>query len=112
MIGIDRADELGRLCVPPGDGVCVAVIRRRKVRHAAGVIGQFPSNDAWLIGVAQNYSPYILVKCFPDLLIGVKVIMRLLFTKLLNIDIHTAYVVSNLQPMHIINRGLDTDRSY
>jgi hypothetical protein len=95
MITIDRADELGCLCVPPGDSVCVALIRSGKGRSAAGVIGQFPSNDAWLIDVARNYKPYILVKCFPDLLIRVKFVMRLPYTKLLNIDIHTTYIVSN-----------------
>ena len=95
MIAIDRADELGRLCVPSGDGVRVALIRSGKGRSAAGVVGKFPSDDAWLIGVARNYKPYILVKCFPDLLIRVKFVMGLLCTKLLNIGIHTAYVVSN-----------------
>lgn len=96
MIGIDRADELGCVGVPPGDGVCVAVLRRGKGRGAAGVIGQFPSNDAWLIAVAPDYSFYILVKLFPYLLVRVKFVMRLLFsTELLNIDIHTAYMVSS-----------------
>lgn len=57
VIGIDRADELGCLRVPSGDGVCVAVIRRGKSRATASVIGQLPSNDTWLIGVARNHEP-------------------------------------------------------
>ncbi len=57
MIGIDRADELGCLCVPSCNGVCVAAIRRGKSRIATSVIGQFPGNDARLIGVARNYKP-------------------------------------------------------
>ncbi len=95
VITIDRADELGCLGVPPGDSVCVAVFRSGKGRDAAGVIGQFPRDDAWLIGVARNYKLYILVKFLPDLLIGEEFIMGLLFTKLLNIGIHTAYIVPN-----------------
>jgi len=39
VIGIDGADEFGCLCVPSGDGVCVAVTRRGKSRAAASVIG-------------------------------------------------------------------------
>lgn len=95
MIAIDRADELGRLCVPPGEGVRVALIRRGNGRGTTGVIGQFPSNDAWLVGVARSYKLHILVKCFPDMLICVKFIMRPLCPKRLNIDIHTTYVVPN-----------------
>ena len=113
MIAIDRADELGCLCVPPGDGVCVAVFRRGKGRGAAGVISQFPANDAWFVGVARNYKLDILVECLPDLLIGVEFIMGLLYTKLLNISIHTAYVVSDQRQVHVIDqRIVYTNRSY
>ena len=103
VIAIDRANELGCLGVPPSEGVCVALIRRGKGRGTTGVVGQFPSNDAWFIGVARNYKPYILVKCFPDVLVREKFIMRLLCTKLLNIGIHTAYAVPNYQQIHIID---------
>src|SRR6266852_2507838 len=93
VITIYRADELGCLGVPPGDGVCVAVFRSGKGRDAAGVVRQFPRDDACLIGVARNYKLNILVECLPDLLIGEEFIVGLLFTKLLNIGIHTAYSI-------------------
>jgi hypothetical protein len=95
MIGIDRADELGCLCVPFCNSVCVAAIRRGKSRVATSVIGQFPGNDARLIGVSRNYKPYVFIEFLSDLLIGVKFVMCLLYTKLLNIGIHTAYAISS-----------------
>ena len=111
VIGVDRADEFGCVCVPQGDGVCVAKIGRGQGRVAASVIGDLPSNDARLIDVARNYKLYILVEFFSDHHIGIKFVMGLCYTKLLDIKIHTAYVISSQHQVRLIERVLDTDRS-
>ena len=95
VVGVDRADELGCLCVPFGNDVRVALIRRGHGRFAASVIGQLPSNDARLIGIARNHKLYILVEFFSDLHIGVKFVMCLRYAELFNVKIHTTYEISS-----------------
>ena len=52
VIGIDGTDKLSCLCVPPGDGVRVAMLRSTNGRVAAGVVGQFPGDDVRLVNIA------------------------------------------------------------
>ena len=112
MIGVDRADEFGCLCVPFGDGIRVALTRSGQSRVAAGVIGQLPSNDAWLIDIARNHKLYILVEFSSDSHVRVKFVMRLRYAELFDVKIHTTYEISGKQQVRTIEGGLDTDRSH
>jgi hypothetical protein len=93
VIGIDGLDETGLICVPLGDGVRVAARRSRNARVATRVVGQLPGHNGWLIGVARNDKLNKAVELRPDVQISVKLVMRLLYTKLLNVNVHTAVVI-------------------
>ena len=90
MIGIDGAEKVGCLCVPPGDGVRVALIRSAEGRVAASIVGQLPCKDVWLIDIARNDKLYKLVELLPDVHIGVKFVMLLLYAKFSNVGVHPA----------------------
>ncbi len=92
VIGIDGLDETGFICVPLGDGVRVAARRSANTRVATRVVGQLPGHDGRLIGVARDDKLNKLVELRPDVHISVKLVMRLIYTKLLNVKVHTAYV--------------------
>lgn len=77
VIGIDRTDVIGCICVPLGDGIRVAEFRSAKCRVAASVIGQFPSDDGRLVGIARNNELHIVEEFLPDAHIGVKFVMCL-----------------------------------
>ena len=90
VIGIDGLDETGFVCVPLGDGVRVAARRSGNARVATRVVGQLPGHDGRLIGVALNDKLNKLVELRADVQINVKLVMCLIYTKLLNVKVHTA----------------------
>ena len=90
VIGIDGLHETGFVCVPLGDGVRVAARRSANARVATRVVGQLPGHDGRLIGVARNDKLNKLVELRPDVQISVKFVMGLIYTKLLNVKVHTA----------------------
>ena len=90
VIGIDGLDETGFICVPLGDSVRVAARRSGNARVATRVVGQLPGHDGRLIGVALNDKLNKLVELRPDVQINVKLVMGLIYTKLLNVKVHTA----------------------
>ena len=77
VIGVDGTDVIGRICVPLGDGIGVAEFRSRKCRVAASVIGQFPSDDGRLVGIARNNKLHIVEEFLPDVRIGEKFVVCL-----------------------------------
>jgi hypothetical protein len=89
MIGIDATNKTRCICVPLGDDVRVALPRSFNGRVAASVIGQLPGKDSGLINIARNDKLYIFEELLPDVHVGVKFVMCLLYTKFSNVSIHT-----------------------
>ena len=89
MIGIDGLGELGFICMPLGDGVCVAARRSANTRVATKIIGELPGHDGRLIGIAHDDKLNKHVELCPHVQISVKLVMCLFYAKLLNIKVHT-----------------------
>jgi hypothetical protein len=89
MIGIDGLDKTEFVYVLLGDGVHVAAHQSGNAQVATRVIGQFPGHDGRLIGVVFNNKLNKLVELRTDVQINVKLVMGLIYTKLLNVKVHT-----------------------